>query len=55
MATLSAIGSLLGEVQDPQGQLNSSHNEAAEDIYIGQYICDRLVQLGVTVRYAVVC
>jgi hypothetical protein len=55
MVAPSNIVSPPGEVQDSQNQLDPGQNESAEEIYIGQYICDRLVQLGVTVRYAASC
>jgi hypothetical protein len=44
-----SIESLQAEVNRLQSELNAVHHDEGEMIYIGEYICRRLVQLGVTV------
>jgi hypothetical protein len=45
-----SVASLQAEVNRLQTELSAVHHDDGEMIYIGEYICRRLIQLGVTVR-----
>lgn len=49
MATNEAVSELQAEVNRLQHELSAVHQDEGDLIYVGQYICERLVQLGVTV------
>jgi hypothetical protein len=46
-----SVASLQAEVNRLQTELSAVHHDDGEMIYIGEYICRRLIQLGVTVRF----
>jgi hypothetical protein len=54
MSDQGAIASLQAEVNRLQAELSASQQDQGEMIFVGEYLCQRLIQLGVTVRVPLV-
>jgi len=53
MTTNEAVSELQAEVNRLQHELSAVHQDEGDLIYVGQYLCERLVQLGVTQIFGV--